>query len=56
MYKITLAKADMLIDMPLDNGLSLLEACGRADIYKRHNSKAVFSVVNVETGDIEYQV
>lgn len=56
MYKITLAKGDMLIDMPHDNGLGLFEACYRADIYKRHNSKAVFSVVNVETGDIEYQV
>lgn len=55
MYKIMMYVNGMTINMPFDAGLSFLEACERADIYKRHNSKAVFSVVN-DSGEIEYQV
>lgn len=56
MYKITLSKADMFFDMPNDKNLRLFDACDRAEIYKRKNPSAVFSVVNMETGDIEYQI
>lgn len=56
-FKITLyTKRVGTIDMPNDKGMRLLEACEFADIYKRKNPNAVFSVVNEETGDIEYQV
>ena len=57
-YKITLYSKSIgqTIDMPNDSGMRLLEACHFADIYKRKNPQAVFSVVNEETGDIEYQV
>ena len=40
----------------MDNGLGLLEACFRADVYKKHNDRATFVVVNNKTGDIEYCV
>lgn len=56
-FKITLyTKRVGTIDMPNDKGMRLLEACEFADIYKRKNPNAVFSVINEETGDIEYQV
>lgn len=56
-FKITLyTKRVGTIDLPNDKGMRLLEACEFADIYKRKNPNAVFSVVNEETGDIEYQV
>ena len=56
-FKITLyTKRVGTIDMPNDKGMRLLEACEFADIYKRKNPDAVFSVINEETGDIEYQV
>lgn len=55
MYEIIMYVNGTTINMPFDTGLSFLEACERADIYKRHNSKAVVSVVN-DSGDIEYQV
>lgn len=47
---------DHFIDLPLDMNLQLLEACERADIYKRRRPEVVFQVVNQETGDYEYQV
>lgn len=56
MYKITLSKADLFFDMPNDANLGLFDACDRVEIYKRKNPSAVFSVVNMENGDIEYQV
>ena len=56
-YKITLyTKRTGTIDMPNDKNMRLLTACEYADIYKRKNPKAIFSVVNEETGDVEYQV
>ncbi len=55
MYKIIMYVNGTTISMPLDTDLRLFEACEKADIYKRHNSKAVYSVVN-DSGDIEYQV
>ena len=56
-FKITLyTKRVGTIDMPNDKGMRLLEACEFADIYKRKNPDAVFSVINEDTGDIEYQV
>ena len=45
-----------MITVPGCNGLRLLEACDFADIFKKQNPKAIFSVVNEETDDIEYQV
>lgn len=56
MFKIVLDKGEIHVDMPNDIGLRLLEACYRADIYKQHNPTAIFTVVNMENGDIEYQV
>lgn len=56
-FKITLYKKEIgTITMPSCNGLRLLEACYFADIFKRRNPEAIFSVVNEENGDIEYQV
>ena len=57
-YKITFysKRIGETLDMPNENGMCLLEACNFAEIYKRKNPQAVFSVVNEETGDIEYQV
>lgn len=56
MFKIVMCVHGMQIDMPNDTGLGLLEACFRADCYKKRNSKAQFWVVNEETEDIEYSV
>lgn len=56
MYKVTIDKGDIHADMPYDNNLDLFEAFWRADIYKNRNPKAIFTVVNQENGDIEYQV
>lgn len=56
MFKIVLDKGEIHVDMPNDSGLRLLEACYRADLYKRRNPAAIFSVVNMDNGDIEYQV
>ena len=56
MFKIMLEKDGMRINMPHDHGLRLLEAAERADIYKRHNPSAVFTVVNEENDNIEYQI
>ena len=56
-FKITLYKKEIgTITMAGCNGLRLLEACDFADIFKKQNPKAIFSVVNEETDDIEYQV
>ena len=44
------------IDMPGNDGLRLFEACHRADLYKERNETAMFTVVNEDNGDIEYQV
>lgn len=56
-FKITIfTKRTGTFDMPNEKGMRLLQACEFADIYKRHNPDAVFSVVNEQTGDIEYQV
>lgn len=56
MFKITINIDGNIVDMPHDSGLRLSEACYRADLYKRRNEKRVFSVVNEDNGDIEYQV
>lgn len=56
MYKIVMDKGEIHVDMPLDIGLRLFEACYRADLYKHRNASAVFTVVNMENGDIEYQI
>lgn len=56
MFKITMMCSVGTIDMPKDKKLKLFEACYRCDIYKEKNPKATFTVVNEETGDIEYQV
>lgn len=56
MFKITINIDGRVIDMPNDHNLRLSEACYRADIYKNRNEKRIFSVVNEETNDIEYQV
>lgn len=55
-YKITLTKNDIHADMPDDHDLGLMEACWRADVYKKRNPKAVFTVVNETNGDVEYQI
>ena len=56
-FKITLYNKDIgTVTMPGRTGLDLLEACALADIFKQNNPKSVFSVVNEETDDIEYQV
>lgn len=44
------------IEMPGNNGLGLFKACHFADLYKERNPKAMFTVVNEDNGDIEYQV
>lgn len=58
MFKITLYSPALgrEIEMPHDKHLGLLEACNYADIYKKSNSQATFTVYNEENGDIEYQV
>lgn len=56
MFKVVMCVHDMQIDMPTDKGLGLLEACYRADLYKKRNGEAQFWVVNEETEDIEYSV
>ena len=55
MFKVIMSLNGHMIDMPHDNGLHLVDACNRADIYKRRNGYAVFLVINAENGDIEYQ-
>lgn len=57
-YKITMyiPHLNMTVDMPNNNGMRLFEACEFADIYKRRSPNNVFTVVNEENGDIEYQV
>ena len=56
MFKVQITVDGRMIDMPHDSGLRLSEACYRADIYKKHNSKCTFTVVNEENGDFEYQI
>lgn len=56
MFKVTIDKGDIHADMPYDNHLDLFEAFYRADICKKRNPKATFTVVNEENGDVEYQV
>lgn len=56
MFKIVIYVQGRAVDMPHDSGLRLCEACYRADIYKRRNESATFTVVNEDNGDIEYQV
>ena len=58
MFKITMFVKNLnrAIDLPGDLNLGLLEACERADIYKRRRPDAIFTVVNMENGDYEYQV
>lgn len=58
MFKITLYTKELnrMIDLPGDTNLGLLEACERADIYKKRRPDAIFTVVNMENGDFEYQV
>jgi len=56
MYKIHIDTDIVHADMPMDTGLGLLEACDRAEIYKRRNPAAVFTVVNEDNGDVEYQI
>ena len=56
MYKIVLRTKDVKVDMPKDIGLGLFEACWRADLYKKKNPQATFMVVNLENGDIDYEV
>lgn len=57
-FKITLRTPRLrrAIDLPKDKGLRFFEACERADIYKRCNPQATYSVVEEEHGDILYQV
>lgn len=54
MFSIMLIKNDIRCIMPNDTELGLIEACARADVYKKHNSSAAFLVVNNTTGDVEY--
>lgn len=56
MFKIVMHFDGRMIDMPHDHGLRLSEACYRADLYKKRNEKRMFSVINEDTGDIEYQI
>jgi len=44
------------IEMPNDKHLGLLEACHYADVYKKSNPQATFTVYNEQNGDVEYQV
>ena len=56
MFKIVMHYDGRMVDMPHDKGLRLSEACYRVDIYKNRNEKVMFSVVNEDNGDIEYQI
>ncbi len=56
MFKIRIDTNDIHSDMPMDTNLGLLEACDRAEIYKRKNPAAFFTVVNEDNGDVEYQI
>lgn len=58
MFKITMYTKTLnrTIDLLGDMNLRLLDACERADIYKSRNPEAIFTVVNMENGDYEYQV
>lgn len=55
-FMITLQRGSIYLEMPGDKGLRLFEACHRAELYKKKNPQAIFSVVNEENGDIEYQI
>ena len=54
-YKISLTKDDIHADMPNDFNLGLMEACWRADVYKKRNPTAHFIVINESNGDVEYE-
>lgn len=56
MFKVMIDKGVIHTNMPGDVGITLFDACWRADIYKRHNPTATFTVVNMINGDIEYRV
>lgn len=56
MYKIKLTTDKVDFFMPKENHESLFKACDYADIYKKHNPKAHYSVINDESGDVEYEV
>lgn len=56
MYKITLDVDNIHIEKPKDIGLRFLEACCRADIYKENAPIVIFSVINMDTREIEYQI
>lgn len=57
MYKVTMCTPSLgrTICMPKDKDLGLFEAAYRADLYKKKNPTATFTVVNMENGDVEYQ-
>ena len=60
-FKVTMGYRDKAgeyhtLDLPGDKNLRLFDACDRADIYKRWRPDRVFTVVNEENGDFEYQV
>ena len=58
MFKITMFSRSLKreLDLPSDTNLRLFDACERADMYKRRVPENIFSVINMETGDCEYQV
>ena len=58
MFKIIMkpASTGRLVPMPGDKNLSLREAVWRADLYKKKNPKATFSVVNEINEEVEYEV
>jgi len=42
--------------LTLDRGVGLFEACDRMGIYRRKRNGGAFRVVNMETGEIEWEV
>lgn len=56
MYQIYMSSSNGIVEMPEDKHLGLIEACKRADLYKKRNAKNKFLVVSEEYGDIEYEV
>ena len=55
MYKIHLSTKSVSFDMPKENHESLLKACHLADLYKKRNENARFTVIDTSNGDVMYE-
>lgn len=56
MYKIHLATDKVSFDMPNERYESLFMAVRIANLYKKANATAHFTVINEDNGDIEHEI